>query len=369
MESESATDAKRPFVWLPLSLALAGGVFALDYFTGSEISVSFFYLVPVTLATWLVGRRAGTLVSILCAAGWATAYFMDGRFYSQPHIIYWNTAVEVAMFLTVTFALSAVRAGYEKEQALQRRLETAYQQLDGEMRVVGDIQRGLLPAAPPALPGLRIAVHYATSAHAGGDYYDFFPLRGGDIGVLIADVSGHGTPAAVVMTMMRVLLHTAPGSIEQPEAVLAVLNRQLQEQTLHGQFVTACYATLGGRDGRIQYAMAGHNPPLVIRGASGAIEEFDMDGPPLGIFAGPEYHRCCARLAPGDSLLFYTDGLTEAMNPAGEMLGLERVQEVLVAHRAEPPEALRDHLLAELRRHGAGRPASDDVTLILLRAA
>lgn len=370
MEPEPRGRVRRKILWSLVAMVLAVGVFAIDLLTGSEISVSFFYLFPVALTTWLVGRTAGVVLSLLAASGWAAAYFLTGRFYANPRIIYWNIAVEVATFLTVTLILAAVKDGMRKEQALKRQLEAAYRRLDDETRVVGEIQQSLLPAVLPVIPGWRLAVHYATSERAGGDYYDFFPLPGGRTGLLIADVSGHGTPAAVVMAMMRVVLHTAPEPPTVPERLLALMNQRIRSFALQEQFVTACYATLDGARSPLEYSLAGHNPPLVVRSRTGQVEEFENPaGPPLGLFDEPEFTRRCTRLDRGDTVLFYTDGLTEALNGEGEMFGIERLYETLVEHRAETAEALRDRLLAAMRRHTGAIPPADDVTLIVLRAA
>jgi sigma-B regulation protein RsbU (phosphoserine phosphatase) len=369
MDPEPGARARHKALWSLASLVLAAGVFVVDLLTGSEISVSFFYLFPVALTTWLVGRTAGVVLSVLAAGSWAAAYFMTGRFYASPSIIYWNIAVEVATFLTVTLILSAVKDGLQKERVLKRQLELAYRRLDDETRVVGEIQRSLLPASLPAIPGWRLAVHYATSERAGGDYYDFFPLPGGRTGLLIADVSGHGTPAAVVMAMMRVVLHTSAEPPTAPERLLALMNQRIRSFALQEQFVTACYATLDPAGGPLEYALAGHNPPLVVRGRTGQVEEFENpSGPPLGIFEAPTFTRRCARLDHGDTVLFYTDGLTEALDGGGGMFGIERVNETLVANRAEPVEVLRDRLLSAMHGYTGAMPPADDVTLIVLRA-
>jgi sigma-B regulation protein RsbU (phosphoserine phosphatase) len=148
----------------------------------------------------------------------------------------------------------------------------------------------------------------------------------------------HSTPAAVVMTMLRMLLR---GRRTRPphrwSSPCSTGNCRSAARTV----CTACYATLDGQRGGSR-TPSGHNPPLVVRAHTGAIEEFENpNGPPLGILDAPPYDHCCTRLEPGDSVLFYTDGLTEALNPRSDMLGLERVKEVLAVHRAESPEALR----------------------------
>ena len=354
---------------LAVAFLLTAIIFTADYLSGSEISVSFFYLFPVGLSTWTVGRRAGIGFSILATAGWSAAYFLTRRFYSNPNILYWNAGVELATFLAVTLALAAARDGLRKERALQGQLESAYFRLDDEQRVVGDIQRSLLPRTPPEIRGFRLAIHYAPSARAGGDYYDFFPLDHERVGLMIADVSGHGTPAAVVMAMMRVLLHTSPEPLDPPEATLTRINERIREFTLQDQFATACYCVVDGPRRSLEYALAGHNPPLLVRAGSGDVEEFENPcGPPLGPFVTPAFTRRSARLDPGDTVLFYTDGLTEAADAEGRFLGVERVRELMLDARTEPPEGLRDRLVDAMRRHAGGAAPADDVTLLVMRA-
>lgn len=367
MRARSLPDRRWRGFSIGLSVALTFAVFAADYVTGAEVAFSLFYLIPIAIATWMVSRRAGALISLLCATAWVVSYMLTGSFYSHPAILYWNTGVELGFFLTFAFTLAAARRGVETERALIQRLEDAYRLLDDEMRKVGDIQRRLLPPTQ-RIAGYEVAVHYATSTRAGGDYYDFFPLPDARLGVLIADVSGHGTPAAVVMAMMRVLMHSDSAPLDPPERVLTELNRSLSRNILQGQFVTACYATIEEGTGRIEYACAGHNPPLLLRGDRGVVGEMsDGGGLPLGIEPAATYRRGIARLAPGDTVLFYTDGLTEAMDREGHMLGVERVVDLLAARRGADTRALRDALVDEVARHGGGGPLADDMTLVVIQ--
>jgi serine phosphatase RsbU (regulator of sigma subunit) len=356
---------------LVLGIAAAGafGVFLADFATGAEISLSFLYLLPIVVATWFFGRRMGLLFAGLSAAGWLAAYQLNGRFYSQPRILDWNLAVESATFCAAALSVAQLRVGIERERGLARRLEEAFRLLDREQQEVGRLQRSLLPAQPPEVPGYSFSVRYATSTRAGGDYYDFFPLARDRIGLVVADASGHGSPAAVVMAVMHALLHTAPETLESPEGALAALNARLIGNMPAGSFATACYAALDPGTGGIEYALGGHLPALLVRGADGRVDELGSpDGLPLGISPDARFSRRCARLATGDSLLFYTDGLIEAMNDDGEFFGEEGVRRLLVAGRLAGPEAICDGLVEALRAHTGALPPADDVTLVLIRA-
>src|SRR3954464_12549767 len=172
---------------------------------------------------------------------------------------------------------------------LRNELGSALSALDRELQTVGQIQRSLLPAALPAIPGFELAAFYQTSARAGGDYYDFFPLHNGGWGLFIADVSGHGTPAAVLMAITHAIAHAQPGSHTPPEVLLKYLNERLTgSYTNGGTFITAFYAVLDPAARTLTYSAAGHNPPRLVRGDR--IIALDGGGAlPLGIEQGEQY--------------------------------------------------------------------------------
>jgi serine phosphatase RsbU (regulator of sigma subunit) len=364
-----SAGARGRAAWLAAALVLSFLVFVADDLTGSEISLSLFYLVAVAVASWKVGRRGGVVVSLFSTAGWLAAYLLNHRFYSAPHVLPFNLTVEFGIYLALTLAISAIRDGIAKQAALASQLGAAYRRLDQEFELVGTIQRSLLPGSLPHIPRFRHAIHYAPSTHAGGDYYDFFELADGRLGILVADASGHGPAAAVVMAMTRALVHAAPEALLEPDRALGTANVHLTESILPGQFVTACYLVLDSRDGRVEYSLAGHNSPLIARAGTGAVEELRSDnGPPLGLFPGARFDRHGVRLDPGDTLMLYTDGLTEAADGEGRFLGEERVAELLAGHRDQPPETIRDRIVDALGRHRGPAPQSDDVTLVILQA-
>lgn len=360
--------SRRSLTGLALGVLLTFVVFAADVGTGSDYAFSLFYLIPIALVTVRTGRGAGLGFSLACALAWLGASLATGLDASRPWILAWNTGMQAAFFCVVAWSLDSVRRGLTRERALREDLARSWHRLDRELTVVGDLQRAMLPAAPPQVSGFRFATWYAPSTRAGGDYFDFFPLDGGRLGILIADVSGHGAPAAVVMAILRVLLHTAPGRLDDPSRVLADANRRLAANIPPGQFVTACYAVLDPRNGTLVHAIAGHEPPLVVRAAGGACEPFvHPSGPPMGPFVDATFEGGEVTLQPGDCVLFSTDGLSEAMDPHGALLGEEKVHAVLEGARGASVEALRDLLVETVDRHGAGRERADDLTLLVLK--
>lgn len=257
---------------------------------------------------------------------------------------------------------------------LRNQLAAALEALDRELKVVGEIQRSLLPQRLPDLPGYEMAAHYETSQRAGGDYYDFFPLKDDECGVFIADVSGHGTPAAVLMAVTHAIAHTRPGMPKPPCEVLAHLNAHLaRSYTTDGTFVTAFYAIFNPRAHELVYSTAGHNPPRLVRGDR-VLSLDKQGGLPLGIFPTEKYTEASITFQPGDMLVLYTDGITEAMAPPNsdgyrELFGVQRLDEVLLSCRDASPRECIDRIREELTNFTHGAPRADDQTLIAIRAS
>ena len=253
---------------------------------------------------------------------------------------------------------------------LRNQLSAALASLDRELQVVGEIQRSLLPSELPAIDGFELAAYYLTSARAGGDYYDFFPLPGGAWGIFIADVSGHGTPAAVLMAITHAIAHAQPGTHTPPGALLKYLNTQLaRSYTRDGTFVTAFYAVLDPHARTLTYARAGHNPPRLAR--ESRILALDGVGSlPLGIVEQQDYADESVRLARGDLLLLYTDGVSEAVSAGAEgpeLFGIQRLDALLGGAGTLSAAACLDLVRSEVGAFTNNRPATDDRTLIAVR--
>lgn len=247
---------------------------------------------------------------------------------------------------------------------LRHELSRALDSLDRELKVVGEMQRNLLPEELPPIPGLSLAAHYQTSQRAGGDYYDLFPLAGGRWGLFIADVSGHGTPAAVVMAITHALAHAHPGEPSPPSAVLGYLNAKLcaTYTARTSSFVTAFYAVYDPATRVLEYSAAGHPPPRVARD-SGCIPLDGVRGLPLGIDPDENYESARFTLNLDDVLMLYTDGITEAMNPERQLFGFGRLDDAVCSCTKDAGSAIAD-LLAAVETFTDGRPADDDRTLL-----
>jgi sigma-B regulation protein RsbU (phosphoserine phosphatase) len=248
-------------------------------------------------------------------------------------------------------------------------LQRTYEALDRELKIVGEIQRSLLPTHLPTIPTLDLAAYYQPSQRAGGDYYDFFALPAGQWGVFLADVSGHGTPAAVLMAVTHCIAHTYPDPTVPPAKILAYLNHHLTTRytSQNGHFVTAFYGIYEPTERSLTYACAGHNPPRLKRCQDGTLLALDrVNNLPLGITTDETYEECVQQLLPGDQIIFYTDGITEAHNPEGKLFGTDRLDHVL-ENCSLQASALLAEVLRLVEEFADGRPADDDRTVIVAR--
>jgi serine phosphatase RsbU (regulator of sigma subunit) len=352
---------------LATALLVLLAAFAGDYLTGEQVSFSICYMIAIGVAAWFVGRRTGLVLAGLSAVAWLVSYVLVGHAFARPTILYWNIAVEAGIYLSTALAIARVREGVTREQALGAQVSRAYADLSREAESAGTLQRELLSQRLIEIAGYDSRVHYATSTRAGGDLYDFIPLAGGRVGIVIADASGHGVSAAVLMGMTLVLTRTESPAHTEPDDVLDLVNDHLHQTLPPESFVTACYAILDPGSGRLEYSLAGHDPPLIRRAASGLVEKLPpFGGAPLGLAPPLRRGRGYTVLAPGDTMILYTDGVTEAMSPREELFGGDRLIEALEC----PTSTLDDMLRSVLRAvtvHTGGAPLQDDVTLLLLR--
>jgi len=252
-----------------------------------------------------------------------------------------------------------------QQQALveqQARLEERAR-IEQELRAAQYIQRALLPKEVPTLTGWQLTPYYQPAREVGGDFYDFLPLADGRLGLVIGDATDKGMPAALLMATTCTMLRTAAQATTSPGEVLARVNDLLYTTVPSGMFATCFYAILDPGSGRLCYANAGHDCPY-RRQSSGA-SELRARGMPLGMMPGTCYEEQETILDPGESILFYSDGLVEAHNPARDMFGLPHLKALIGAHPGG--NELIDFLLRELATFtGNDWEQEDDVTLVAL---
>ena len=238
--------------------------------------------------------------------------------------------------------------------------------LDRQVQEVGRVQQGLLPQHPPEIPGLSIAFHYESCEAAGGDYFDFHQFTEEQLGVVIADVSGHGPRAAVVMAMLRTAVSTYRVFERPTEKVVEEINMIMRDGLRDGNFVTAVFLGINFKTGEVDYANAGHPYPR-LRRCDGSIKVIDKAvTPPLGILDELEVRAGRFHMQPGDLLFLYTDGLNEAFSASKEQFGTKRLDAVLMKNHKEP-EKLLEAISTEVHHHVNHNKLQDDLCMVAIR--
>ncbi len=246
-----------------------------------------------------------------------------------------------------------------------RDTEIEKERLEGELALAHQIQNRLLPAEAPSVPRTELAGLSLPAREVGGDYYDFVPMPSGRIGLIVADVSGKGVPAALLMSSFRASLLSQDLG-DGPAEILGRLNSFLHKSVEPGRFVTAFFGILDPDTGSFLYSNAGHNPPYLI-GADSKVTTLREGGLVLGLFGESHYEQAEVKLQAGDTLSLFTDGVTEAQNPDEELWGEDRFLEVMLEHVKSPCRRIVSEVLRELRRFAGDEAQSDDITILLAR--
>lgn len=275
---------------------------------------------------------------------------------------------DVKLLNAIGNQLAAAIAGIHLLEEVRKR-----DRLQQEIDLAREVQMRLLPQHVPQVPGLEIAATYSPAREIGGDYYDAVEMEPGIVGLTLADVSGKGVSAALLMANLQAVVrnHLHGGEVSER---LERINNQLCRSVLPGQYVTLFYCEYDGRQRKLTYCNAGHEPPLLVRRNGAGIEHIQTlseGGTVLGLFAGGRYPSATVELEPGDTLLLYTDGVTDAVNPAGEWFERERLIAVMeeLTRQNLPAAAVVEKVRNRVFSFAAGQAQFDDLTLLALRVA
>jgi sigma-B regulation protein RsbU (phosphoserine phosphatase) len=265
--------------------------------------------------------------------------------------------------------LMANQAAIAVEKARLHQEEVKGQGMEKELAIGRQIQLSLLPEYCPAVAGWEFAAFYQAARQVGGDFYDFFELPGqpGRLGLLIADVMGKGVPAALFMAVSRTVIRTTALDGHSPAATLMQANELILEDSHSELFLTAFYGVLDTRSGRMVYANAGHNRPLWLQAATGKFEELAARGIVLGAMQGIELEECEIEVAPGDLLVFYTDGVTEAMDARHEVFDVERLRASVATTSHASTQQILGAVVDAVHAYTGDVPQSDDMALVAVK--
>jgi phosphoserine phosphatase RsbU/P len=282
---------------------------------------------------------------------YADSPLSDNRF-TEDHLKVLTTLASVA-------AIRVENARLTEEQMERERLER-------EQQVASEIQQRFLPAAAPQINGYELQGISFPCYEIGGDYYDFIQRDDGKLVVALGDVSGKGTAAALLMSSLHAAIHAQADNHNSITKTIGAVNRYLVESIPANRFVTLFYAELDPSDGALAFLNAGHNPPLIVH-SGGTMEQLASGGLPLGIMTETEFREGRTQLRPGDVLVIYSDGVSEAVNPTGEEFGPTRLYEVVSRNLDASAGGIRDRIESALTKFCQGTPAADDITLVIVK--
>jgi sigma-B regulation protein RsbU (phosphoserine phosphatase) len=298
-------------------------------------------------------------------------HMITGLVFGQPYetalVIVRSAAVPMLVSNAIGMAIFVLIVRAEVEARETRRVKEA---IEGELRVARDIQMGIVPRMFPPFPDRPEVELFAvldSAKEVGGDFYDYYALDDDRIFLVIGDVSGKGVPASLVMAVTMTLFKAYARPERSPAEVAAKVNDKLADGNETGLFVTAFCAVLDLSTGVVRYANAGHNPPLVLRERGESAYVPRLGGLVLGGVPDYPYRTGSLTLAPGDTLVLYTDGVTEAMNAGQALFGDARLLDACRPERHRAPQVVVEALLGAVREYAGDAPQSDDITILALR--
>jgi phosphoserine phosphatase RsbU/P len=264
--------------------------------------------------------------------------------------------------LTTLASVAAIRV--ENARLLEEQIDR--ERLEHELQLASEIQQRFQPTAPPQVEGYELQGISFPCYEIGGDYYDFIEREDGRLIITLGDVSGKGTAAALLMSSLHAAVHAQAASHDSLVETISAVNRYLAENIPSNRFVTLFYAELDPRTGALSFLNAGHNPPLIVHQA-GTVEQLSSGGLPLGIKRDALFREGRTQLQPGDVLVIYSDGVSEAGNPQGEEFGVKRLSDTVMRNLEASAAGIRDRIEAALTKFAEGTAAADDITLVIVK--
>jgi len=292
-----------------------------------------------------------------------------------------NPAVAVTLLRGITRSLRdtdklAMAELEHKNQQLAQTLDElrnaqaellAQERLKRDLEIAASVQRSILPAEFPPVPGFEFGVQARPAREVGGDFYDVLTVGDDRFGLVVADVSGKSVQAAIFMAVARALLLRETAERLSPAEIIHRLQRQLLKTSTAEMFVTMFFGMIDTQTRRMDYVRAGHERPILYRAVTRQLEMLDPPGRFVGMLPGLQIEQASVTLHPGDCLVCYSDGVTDAEDESGAFFGLERLMAVIVAHGQEPAQQVADHLLNAVDRFCGNAEQTDDITILVAK--
>ena len=363
-----------------IGAGLIGGIHR--YFLGGFVGL------PCAIATVIAGLMGGVIYKLRKGAFpaiWQTALFatlmellhmgivlLIARPYTEALAVVKEVIVPmtsanaagIAIFALIVHNLIVERKTAAEKEKYRHELERR----EFEAETARGIQQGFLPESPPEVKGFELAALSLPAWEVGGDFYDFIPISKDKWGIVIADVSGKGIPAALFMALSRTLVRANVSADSTVSEAIQRANHLISQDARSGMFVTLFYAVLDAKRKCLNYVNAGHNPPLLLRGGTGDMALLKAKGIALGVLDDIDLEEKELELASNDVVILYTDGVTEAINKKEEQFGQDRLVELIVQSSNLPGQELINKLQKEVTIFAEGQPQFDDFTLVALKA-
>jgi sigma-B regulation protein RsbU (phosphoserine phosphatase) len=278
------------------------------------------------------------------------------------------TSRAVGIFSFIIHNLVNERRTQKEKEVLEREIARK----DAELQIAAEIQKSFLPDIIPQIEGFEIAATSIPAKEVGGDFFDvmpfeMIPFNRQRMGVMIADVSGKGVPAALFMALSRIVIRVSASWFSRSSEAIAFANPVISRDSKTGMFVTVFYGVLDNASRTLTYVNAGHNPPLLLRAGSGTAEELEATGIAIGAMDDATYRQREVALAAGDVIVLYTDGVTEAVNTRDEMFEIPRLIEVIHRTRAGAAHEMVEAIIAAVSEFSRDQPQYDDITLMVVK--
>jgi sigma-B regulation protein RsbU (phosphoserine phosphatase) len=330
-----------------------------DWVVVANVSLGYLYLLPIALSA-LVNQMAMTAaLAVVCTV----LQDVFGPTPDSTHLRIVHASIGLTGFLIVGFLVTLIAKQRDRLAAEVRNQRDEYER---DLVLASQVQQRVLPK-PLFLPTLELAAAMRTARLLGGDYYDFFQIADDVVDVVIADVSGKGAAASLLMPSLAVALHLRARDLSGPAAVIKDLDEVLKQITNSSTFVTMFYGRINSSTRTLEYSSGGHNPPLLVRSRTGEAVLLEEGGPVIGILLDAQFSNTVLALEQGDILTLFTDGVTEQENENGEEFSIERLKAVMLRNELQPATALVAHIAEAVSIYAGGKEQTDDLTVVAVK--
>jgi len=330
-----------------------------DWVVVVNVSLGYLYILPIALCALVNPVPLTVALTLICT--FLTDLFGPAADSLALRIA--HNAIDLAGFLVVAFLVTLIA---KQQNRLAEEVRRQRDEFERDLVLAAQVQRQVLPK-PAAFPGLEVAATMQTARLLGGDYYDFFQISDDVVDVVIADVSGKGVAAALLMPSLAVALRLRARELSGPAEIIKDLDDVLKQITNPATFVTMFYARFDQATRTLQYASGGHNPPILIHPKTGESQLLKEAGPILGILPDAKFSNTEVPLQPGDILALYTDGVTEQENEAGEEFSVDRLNELIVRKETEAPTGLVADISETVFTFAGTKEQADDLTVVVVK--